>query len=142
MRRSSTLYMVAFVYAGVFSFFPLCFFSLFLREEGRSVVKASLLLPYVQRQDHRHSCAAEAITEKKQKEGDDMKRQEERQRKKVTVKPLSLLPVSKFCQGSQPIWTVERKREPPNPNSEPPRQNRDHPPSQQPFPPSSLLQSS
>lgn len=45
-------------------FFPfLClFFSFFEREEGRSVVKASLLLPYVQRQDHRHSCAAEAIT--------------------------------------------------------------------------------
>lgn len=63
MRRSSTLYMVAFVYAGVFSFFlSAVFFE--EREEGRSVVKASLLLPYVQRQDHRHSCAAEAITVK------------------------------------------------------------------------------
>lgn len=40
------------------------------RKEGRSVVKASLLLPYVQRQDHRHSCAAEAITGKKTERGD------------------------------------------------------------------------
>lgn len=109
--------MVAFVNAGVFAFFPLSFFFFFfLREEGRSVVKASLLLPYVQRQDHRHSCAAEAITEKKQTEGDDMKRQDEKQNKKVTVKPLSLLPVSTFCQGSQLIWTVEsleqKKRNP------------------------------
>lgn len=76
------------------------------RKEGRSVVKASLLLPYVQRQDHRHSCAAEAITGKKQKEGIDMS--QGRQRKKVTVKPLSLLSVSSFCQGSQTLWTVNR----------------------------------
>lgn len=61
--------MVAFVNAGVFSFFPLSAFFSFLREEGRSVVKASLLLPYVQRQDHRHSCAAEAITGKNRERG-------------------------------------------------------------------------
>lgn len=59
--------MVAFVNAGVVSFFlSLLFFS--EREEGRSVVKAFLLLPYVQRRDHRHSCAAEAITGKKERE--------------------------------------------------------------------------
>lgn len=44
----------------VFFFSLCCFFE--DGEEGRSVVKASLLLSYVQRQDHRHSCAAEAIT--------------------------------------------------------------------------------
>lgn len=82
---------------------PIFFFQ---RKEGRSVVKAPLLLPYVQRQDHRHSCAAEAITGKKQKEGIDMS--QGRQRKKVTVRPLSLLSVSSFCQGSQPLRTVNR----------------------------------
>lgn len=71
----------------VFFFSFLCLF-FFEGEEGRSVVKASLLLPYVQRQDHRHSCAAEAITGKKKKEGDDMKRQEERQRKEGDAKTI------------------------------------------------------
>ena len=60
-------------------FLSLLFF--FLRGEGRSVVKASLLLPYMQWQDHRHSCAAEAITGEKRKRGNDMRRQVERQRK-------------------------------------------------------------
>lgn len=50
-----------------FRFSSLCFF-FSEREEGRSVVKAFLLLPYVQRRDHRHSCAAEAITGKKKRE--------------------------------------------------------------------------
>lgn len=68
--------------------FPFLFPFFFEREEGRSVVKASLLLPYVQRQYHRHSCAAEAITGEKKKEGDDMKRQEERQRKECDGKTI------------------------------------------------------
>lgn len=69
-------------------------FFLFSREEGRSVVKAPLLLPYMQRQDHRHSCAAEAITgKKKKKERDDMKRQEERQTKEGDAK--TIIPASR-----------------------------------------------
>lgn len=47
----------------------LCF-SFFLREEGRSAVRTFQLLPYVQWQDHQHSCVAEAITGKEKKDGE------------------------------------------------------------------------
>lgn len=106
--------MVAFVYAGVVSFFPFSpFFCFFEREEGRSVVKASLLLPYMQRQDHRHSCAAEAITGKKKTEGDDMKRQEEKQRKERDDK--TIIPATRV-QSRVPThidsWEDETKKDP------------------------------
>ena len=67
-----------------FLFFPFSsffFFFFFESEEGSLGVHASLVLPSMQQQDHRHSCAAEAITGEKKTEGDDMKKQEERQRK-------------------------------------------------------------
>lgn len=47
---------------------------MFSGEEGRWVVKASLLLLYMQQQDHWHSSTAEAITgEKHQRTRDDMR---------------------------------------------------------------------
>lgn len=55
---------------------------MFSGEEGRSVVKASLLL-YMQRQDHWHSSTAEAITGKENREC-SMKLSEKSDRKSIT----------------------------------------------------------
>lgn len=95
----------------VFFFLSLPIFFFFEREEGRSVVKASLLLPNVQRQDHRHSCAAEAITGKKKRRGDDMKRQEERQRKEGDCKTIIPATRVQFLSRARPMWTVERTKQ-------------------------------
>lgn len=71
---------------------------MFSGEEGRPVVKASLLLLllYMQHQDHWPSSTAEAITgeKKKQRVRDDMRWI------KVTVKGLSMLSTPSFSHGS------------------------------------------